>query len=90
MRIIQIATAATLISLSTAALGTQDNWFVRPYVGLSHMSDPDADYSEIDNMSGDADVDLDTGFTAGVGWVITIPTTLQLKSAGNIAPTIPR
>ena len=67
MRIIQLATAATLISLSTTGLATQDNWFVRPYVGLSHMSDPDADYSGIDTMSGDADVDLDTGFTAGVG-----------------------
>lgn len=42
-------------------------WFVRPYVGLSQMSDLSADFTDIDSLSGDADIDLDGGFAGGLG-----------------------
>ena len=55
---------AGLISLPATA---NDDWFVRPYAGLSQMSDLDSDFDDIDGLSGDADIDLDTGFTGGIG-----------------------
>lgn len=61
-----IAGALATQLFSTAAMADQ-NWFLRPYVGLSQMSDLSADFADIDGMSGTADVDLDTGFTSGLG-----------------------
>ncbi len=55
-----------LASASQVAVAAE-NWFVRPYLGLSQMSDLDSDFSDIDGLSGEADVDLDTGFTGGLG-----------------------
>lgn len=45
----------------------QENWFVRPYIGLSQMSDISSDFADIDGLSGNADINLSTGFTGGVG-----------------------
>lgn len=53
--------------LLTAPAIADEHWFLRPYVGLSQMSDLDADFADIDGLSGEADVDLDTGFTGGLG-----------------------
>ena len=61
-----IAATGLLVLTSTPALA-EDSWFVRPYVGLSQMSDIDGDFSNIDSLSGKADIDLDTGFTGGIG-----------------------
>ena len=52
--------------LAASALA-DDNWFVRPYAGLSQMSDLSADFDNIDSLSGEADVNLDSGFTGGLG-----------------------
>lgn len=61
------ASFIALAMLASPALNADDNWFVRPYVGVSHMSDTSADFADIDDRSGRADIDLDTGFTAGLG-----------------------
>ena len=59
--------AAAALNLASAPLAAAENWFVRPYVGLSQMSDLDSDFDNIDGLSGKADIDLDTGFTGGIG-----------------------
>ena len=61
--------AATVFCLlaTGAASADDNNWFVRPYVGLSQMSDLSADFEDIDGLSGKADIDLDSGFTGGLG-----------------------
>ena len=63
----QLLTAASLLVLSSTTIAAEDTWFVRPYVGLSQMSDLSSDFSDIDGLSGDADVELSSGFTAGLG-----------------------
>ena len=57
----------TLLAGGSAPALADDNWFVRPYVGLSQMSDIDGDFQNIEGRSGNADIDLDTGFTGGLG-----------------------
>lgn len=44
-----------------------DSWWLRPYVGMSFMSDTDAGFSDIDGLSGKADIELSDGFTGGLG-----------------------
>lgn len=67
MNMKQLLTAASLLTLSAGATADEDTWFVRPYVGLSQMSDLSSDFTDIDGLSGDADIDLETGFTGGLG-----------------------
>ncbi len=67
MKVKPILVAGCLLAGFGQAAGAAENWFVRPYVGLSQMSDLSSDFSDIDGLSGDADIDLDTGFTAGIG-----------------------
>ena len=62
-----IILGALAIHLQAPQVLADESWFLRPYIGLSQMSDLDADFADIDGMSGDADVDLDTGFTGGLG-----------------------
>lgn len=50
-----------------ALASDSDKWFLRPYVGLSLMSDLDATASNVDNTSGTARVSLDNGYTGGLG-----------------------
>ena len=63
----QLIAAASISILSSTALATEDTWFVRPYVGFSQMSDLSSDFTDIDGLSGDADIDLSGGFTGGLG-----------------------
>ncbi len=69
MKIKSIVTMAALMSLpiSTAIADDAGTWFVRPYAGLSLMSDVDSDFSDIDSLSGEAEVELSDGFTGGLG-----------------------
>ncbi len=67
MKVKSIIAAGCLMAGFNQAAAAAENWFVRPYVGLSQMSDLSSDFSNIDGLSGDADVDLDTGFTGGIG-----------------------
>lgn len=66
----QIALLITItVFLLTAAAKTyaNDNWFVRPYIGLSQMSDQDTSFSNVDMLSGNAEISLNNGFTSGLG-----------------------
>ena len=58
--------AGVLTGVGTPTVA-QDNWFVRPYIGLSQMSDVGGDFSNIDGLAGNAAIDLDMGFTGGMG-----------------------
>ncbi len=62
-------TTTVLISLNftPGMADASDPWFVRPYIGLSTMSDVDSGFSDIDSLSGEAEVELGGGFTGGVG-----------------------
>ena len=60
-------TIAGLLILTSLPATSAENWFIRPYVGISQMSDLSGDFSNIDGLSGDADIDLDTGFNGGLG-----------------------
>lgn len=61
-----LAATGLILVISTPVMAT-DTWFARPYVGLSQMSDLSSEFSNIDGLSGDADIDLETGFTGGIG-----------------------
>ena len=61
------AITCLISAMPLTAIADDSNWFVRPYVGLSQMSDLSADFEDIDGLSGTADIDLDSGFTGGLG-----------------------
>lgn len=44
------------------------NWNVRPYFGISQMSDLSAQTTGVGTVDGNAQVNLDSGFTAGLGF----------------------
>ncbi|MCG7560329.1 outer membrane beta-barrel protein [Pseudoalteromonas sp. McH1-42] len=44
-----------------------DGWFVRPVIGTSFMSDTSGTSLNVDSVTGSVDVDLNTGFNAGLG-----------------------
>ena len=67
MKVIPLFLSVSLISLSTSVAKAESNWFVRPYVGTSQMSDLSADFAQIEGLTGKADIDLDGGFTSGIG-----------------------
>ena len=51
MKTKQLIFAAGLACLANTPVAAQDNWFVRPYLGISQMSDLSSDFSDIDNRS---------------------------------------
>lgn len=63
----QLIAGVGLLILTGSPVMAAENWFVRPYIGLSQMSDLDADFNDIDSLSGKADIELETGFTGGIG-----------------------
>ncbi len=67
MKLKPVVLAGCMLASASQTAIAAENWFVRPYLGLSQMSDLDSDFSDIDGLSGEADVDLDTGFTGGLG-----------------------
>ncbi|GAM55314.1 outer membrane protein W precursor [Vibrio ishigakensis] len=62
-------TTLILMSLIThiAAANEAGNWFIRPFVGYSFMSDPSANSEGIGGANGPLQVELDNGFNAGTG-----------------------
>ncbi|REL35985.1 outer membrane protein [Thalassotalea euphylliae] len=54
--------ASLLLPLTSYA----DSWFIKPYVGLSQISDVSGDAENINNISGNSDINLDTGFNVGL------------------------
>ncbi len=62
-----LAAAAVMLPLNTIAADSS-NWFVRPFIGLSQMSDLSADTENLGTADGSSDINLDSGFNAGIGW----------------------
>ena len=59
---------ALILSLMTLPTYAEDgSWFVRPYVGLSQMSNLTATSESVGSADGSSDIQLDSGFTAGFG-----------------------
>lgn len=64
-----------LLTLSTTALTlllsqfsfAESHWFVRPFIGLSQMQDISPPATDIDGLSGTANINLESGFNAGLG-----------------------
>jgi len=44
----------------------QSGWFITPFIGLSQLSGFDATANSIDGLSGNAEVDTDSGLNAGL------------------------
>ncbi|MBX2848791.1 MAG: porin family protein [Acidiferrobacterales bacterium] len=59
------ATFATL--LPNIANADDHGWFLRPNIGLSTLSDQTADSSGVLGATGQADINVDSGFVAGLG-----------------------
>lgn len=57
-----LLSVALLVPLSSQA----ESWFIKPYIGLSNMSDITGNASNINNASGNADINLESGFNAGL------------------------
>lgn len=57
-----------IFTTSIASTSVQaDGWFLRPVVGMSLMSDTSVNATNVDSVTGYANVDLDSGFNAGLG-----------------------
>ncbi len=62
-----LISSALVLGCLANSVAAADNWYVRPYVGLSQMSDLETRFDNIDGLSGQAEVDLDDGFVSGIG-----------------------
>jgi len=67
MRFKKLLVIAALGTFFTNLAAAEENWFIRPYAGLSQMSDISSSFNEIDTISGTADINLSNGFVAGLG-----------------------
>ena len=45
----------------------KSGWFVRPFVGISQISDLSADTRNLGSIDGSSDISVDSGFNAGIG-----------------------
>lgn len=57
-----LISTALILSFSSNA----DSWFIKPYAGLSNMSDLSGYGENIDDMTGNTDINLGSGFVAGL------------------------
>ncbi|MDJ0833953.1 MAG: OmpW family outer membrane protein [Gammaproteobacteria bacterium] len=62
-----LAAAALMLPLNATAANS-GNFFVRPYIGLSQLSDLSADTENLGTVDGSSRINLDSGFNAGIGW----------------------
>lgn len=53
-------------AMFTSFYSCANTWFVKPYVGLSNMSDITANAENVPNFSGQTDINLNNGFNAGL------------------------
>jgi len=56
-----------LVTSSNILANDPGSWELRPYFGLSQMSDINASTLSVGSQNGTADIQLDSGFTAGFG-----------------------
>ena len=62
-----VAILLAIYALPAAAdSNPEGRWSIKPYFGISQMGDISVDFTNIDGLSGDVDVDIDSGFTAGL------------------------
>ncbi|MDF2180125.1 outer membrane beta-barrel protein [Aliiglaciecola sp. CAU 1673] len=62
--------ALTLITLAAGLVSTQalaQSWMIKPYFGLSQLSDTQGQSQSLGTQDGQTKVDLDSGFVAGLG-----------------------
>ena len=59
-------TSLLIVALSNLTAHA-DEWFVRPVVGLSQMSDVSSSGGTIDGLTGTSDINLDSGINMGLG-----------------------
>lgn len=66
-----IVVMTLFIPLSTFAQGAlandNSNWFVKPNIGISLISDFSVNFSDANNTNENADINTDSGFLAGLG-----------------------
>ncbi|MEO0443984.1 MAG: outer membrane beta-barrel protein [Pseudomonadota bacterium] len=57
-----------VLLLATQSVGAETNnpWYVKPYIGLSQLSNTTADSSNIGSADGRADIDTESGFVSGI------------------------
>jgi outer membrane protein W len=67
-KLLPITTLTIALLANTNSAFASDDFFVRTFVGLSSMSDLTANATDIDGSTGAADVSLDSGFNAGLGF----------------------
>lgn len=66
-RKIVLIIAAVLSNSATFAASDESGWFVRPYIGMSSVDDTTGNAINVDGVSGNTDIQLDTGFVSGIG-----------------------
>jgi outer membrane protein W len=62
-----VSITVALVSSAEVMASDSDRWFLRPYIGLSMISDLNATAIDVDNTSGTARLSLDNGYTGGLG-----------------------
>lgn len=63
------AIASTILTIicSQTSYADNNNWFIRPNVGLSALSDFSSTVSGAERNNGNVDIDIDSGFVTGFG-----------------------
>lgn len=60
--------ALMAVGLSTNLVAADNgHWYVKPFVGLSQISDLSANSANLGAIDGSSQIDLDSGFNAGIG-----------------------
>lgn len=67
MRTKTLVVSGLIFICPTLSASDKGDWFVRPYIGYSNLSDTEGVASNVDGINGPADISVDGGFTAGLG-----------------------
>lgn len=62
-----IISSVLILSTISPANADENGWYVRPFVGFSQMSDQTAESTNLGNINGNSEIELDSGFNAGLG-----------------------
>lgn len=65
---ISLFIAITVSITNITKTHASDNWFIRPVIGLSQMSDLNSSFNNIEMLSGNSEIELNSGFNAGLGF----------------------
>lgn len=52
--------------LYNTQIAAAEGWLLKPYFGMSQLSDTDGAISNVDSQTGTADISIDSGFVAGM------------------------